>query len=97
MNKLGDAGEKWGTGVPQVFRSQNSAAGDNAMPYLYRWDRHGRKGQPCKVTARSRRGKGFHNFNSVCVEFADGYRMITSGNALRRAPSPHHAKEMEDE
>jgi hypothetical protein len=29
MNMLGDAGENWGTGVPQVFRSQNSAAGDN--------------------------------------------------------------------
>ena len=57
------------------------------MPYIYRWDRHGRKGQPCKVTARSRRGKGFHNFNSVCVEFADGYSMITSWNALRRSPS----------
>ena len=57
------------------------------LPYIYRWDRHGRKGQPCKVTARSRRGKGFHNFNSIRVEFADGYEMITSGNAIRRVPS----------
>jgi len=57
-----------------------------AMAYIYRWDRHGRKGQPCNVTARSRRGNGFHNFNSICVEFADGYRMVTSGNAIRRAP-----------
>ena len=22
------------------------------LPYLYRWDRQGRKGQPCKVLAR---------------------------------------------
>lgn len=55
------------------------------LPYVYRWDRHGRKGQLCAVTARSRRGKGFHNFNSIRVVFADGFAMITSGNAIRRA------------
>lgn len=54
------------------------------LPYLYRWDRQGRKGQPCKVTARSLRGDGRKNFNSVRVEFADGYKMVTSGNAIRR-------------
>lgn len=54
------------------------------FPYLYRWDRHGRKGQLCAVTARSRRGKDFHSFNSIRVEFADGFVMITSGNAIRR-------------
>lgn len=48
------------------------------FPLVYRWDRQGRKGQPCKVTARGK-------MNSVRVEFEDGYRMITSGNALRRA------------
>ena len=32
MNMRGGVGEKWGTGVPQVFRSQNSAAGDNPFP-----------------------------------------------------------------
>lgn len=57
------------------------------LPY-YRWDRQGRKGQPCAVTARSRRGKGFHNFNSIRVAFADGFVMITSGNAIRRAAAP---------
>lgn len=47
------------------------------LPYIYRWDRHGRKGQPCKVTARS-------VMNSIRVEFEDGYVMITSGNAIRK-------------
>lgn len=55
------------------------------LPYIYRWDRHGRKEQPCKVTARSPRGKGFKNFNTIRVEFGDGYVMITSGNAIRKA------------
>lgn len=65
-------------------------------PYIYRWDRHGRKGQRCAVTARSRRGNGNTpllafgstarpRFNSIRVVFEDGYAMITSGNAIRRA------------
>lgn len=58
-----------------------------AFSYIYRWNRHGRKGQPCAVTARSKRGKGLHNFNSIRVEFPDGFIIITSGNAIRRAPS----------
>jgi len=50
--------------------------------YTYRWDRQGRKGQTCRVTARGK-------FNSIRVEFEDGYVMITSGNSIRRAfPSP---------
>ncbi len=32
--------------------------------YVYRWDRQGRKGQPCRVTARGK-------MNSCRVEFAD--------------------------
>lgn len=48
------------------------------FPYVYRWDRQGRKGQLCRVTARG-------SMNSICVEFIDGYRMITSGNAIRKA------------
>lgn len=64
-------------------------------PYLYRWDRLGRKGQPCRVTARSKAAHatfalpGFGEparprFNSVRVEFADGFAMVTSGNAIRK-------------
>lgn len=65
-------------------------------PYVYRWDRQGRKGQRCEVLARSRpaRGEpwplafgapGRPRFNSILVRFEDGYSMITSGNAIRRA------------
>ena len=50
--------------------------------YIYRWDRQGRKGQTCRVTARGK-------FNSIRVEFiSDGYVMITSGNAIRRSHTP---------
>ena len=48
------------------------------LPYIYRWDRHGRKGQPCRVTARG-------TMNSCRVEFADGFVMITSRHAVRKA------------
>lgn len=37
-----------------------------------------RKGEPCRVLARGRR-------NSVLVEFPDGFRVITSRYAVRRA------------
>ena len=49
----------------------------SAFPYLYRWHRQGRKGQPCRIVARG-------TLNSILVEFADGTRMVTSGNAIRR-------------
>jgi hypothetical protein len=48
------------------------------LPYVYRWNRQDRKGQRCRLIARGK-------MNSICVEFADGYRMITSGNAIMRA------------
>ena len=48
-----------------------------ALPYIYRWDRQGRKGQPCRVACRG-------TMNSILVVFADGYSMVTSGNAIRR-------------
>lgn len=38
-----------------------------------------RKGQPCRVVARGSR-------NSVLVEFADGFRVVTSRYAVRRRP-----------
>lgn len=46
--------------------------------YIFRWNRCGRKGQRCMVTARGK-------MNSCRVEFEDGFKMITSRNALRRA------------
>lgn len=50
------------------------------LPYIYRWDRQGRKGQPCDVLARG-------TMNSCEVRFADGYTMITSRNALKKNPA----------
>lgn len=65
------------------------------LPYRYRWNRHGRKSEACRVTARSRAGVGATpilafgwtarpRFNSIRVEFADGFAMVTSGNAIAR-------------
>jgi hypothetical protein len=48
--------------------------------YIYRWNRQGKKGRRCKVTARG-------TMNSCRVEFEDGYVMITSRNALKREAS----------
>lgn len=45
--------------------------------YIYFWNRCGRKGQRCRVTARGK-------MNSCRVEFEDGFVMITSRNALRK-------------
>lgn len=50
----------------------------SAYPYVWWWHCRlpERKGQPCKVTARG-------GMNSIRVEFADGYRTITSRFAVR--------------
>lgn len=52
--------------------------GPGGLPYVYRWNRQGRKGEACRLIARG-------TMNSRLIEFADGGRMVTSGNALRRA------------
>lgn len=61
--------------------------------YHYHWgntpERARRKGQRCRIVARSARRPGTPQ--SVLVEFGDGGRMITSLRALRRAgegPAP---------
>lgn len=46
--------------------------------YVFRWNRCDRKGQRCRVICRGK-------MNSALVEFDDGWRMVTSRNALRRA------------
>lgn len=38
-----------------------------------------RKGEPCRVLVRGK-------MNSVLVEFADGWKVVTSRYAVRRAP-----------
>lgn len=50
------------------------------FPYVYFWHRQGRKGQRCAVTARGK-------MNSIRVEFEDGFKMVTSGNAIRKVRS----------
>lgn len=48
------------------------------FPYIYFWNRMGRKGQRCRVLARG-------SMNSCWLQFEDGFECITSRNALRRA------------
>jgi hypothetical protein len=72
--------------VAQRHRSSPSSSGEKApanagaslYPYIFRWDRKGRKGQRCRMVNRG-------GFNSVHVQFEDGYEMVTSGNSLVRA------------
>lgn len=75
-----------------------------AYPYVYQWRRLGedRKGQRCRVLARSKLPValcrldldivvGEHpapkNFNSILLEFEDGFTVVTSGNSIRKAPA----------
>lgn len=67
-----------------------------SLPYIYRWNRQGRKDQPCRVLSRSRIIRAIETprlafgplravrFNTILVEFGDGFRMITSGNAIQK-------------
>jgi hypothetical protein len=82
--------------TPLGGERQPSGDGSAPLPYVFRWDRDGRKGQLCAVTARSKAqpsetpllafGQPARpRFNSVCIEFADGFATITSGNAIRKA------------
>lgn len=47
------------------------------MRYIYRWNRQGRKGEVCRVLCRGA-------MNSCLLEFADGFKMVTSRNALKK-------------
>jgi hypothetical protein len=71
--------------VSEVQRAKENFVA-NPQLYTYRWDRQGRKGQTCRVTARGK-------FNSIRVEFEDGYAMITSGNAIRKFATPTPSSE----
>jgi hypothetical protein len=68
-----------GASVPRSFSEldgQNPKWCTAAMTYIFRWDRHGRKGEVCEILARG-------TMNSCLVQFEDGYTMVTSRNALR--------------
>ncbi|MGJ8570192.1 MAG: hypothetical protein ACSHXI_05745 [Hoeflea sp.] len=54
-----------------------TAATAPSQRYIYRWNRQGRKGHICTVTARGK-------MNSISVRFADGYTMVTSANAIAK-------------
>ena len=47
------------------------------FPYVYYWNRMGRKGQRCAVLVRGK-------MNSILVIFEDGYTAVTSRNAVRK-------------
>lgn len=47
-------------------------------PQPWPWRTVDRKGQRCRVLARG-------GMNSCMVEFEDGYRVVTSRNAVRKA------------
>ncbi len=47
------------------------------FPYFYAWKRMDRKGQFCRVICRG-------TMNSCLLEFEDGFRAVTSRNALRK-------------
>ena len=57
----------------------------NNFRYIWFWYKKcpGRKGQRCRVLARSTPSKT-KNFNSILIEFEDGGRYITSGNGIRK-------------
>jgi hypothetical protein len=51
-------------------------------PYVWRWKKRflrvlDRYGQPCRIVTRGL-------FNSVLIEFEDGYKAVVSRNGLRR-------------
>ena len=52
-------------------------------PYIWFWLSRlpERKGQACRVLARG-------TMNSILVEFEDGWQVVTSRYAVRKAPSP---------
>lgn len=52
------------------------------------WRPVDRKGKPCRVVARGK-------MNSILVEFEDGFRVVTSRYAVRRA-QPTTAQEKPD-
>jgi hypothetical protein len=69
-------------GISDGWRKQLASGGGrpvDELDHVWRWrSRLGeRQGQACRVVARGA-------MNSILVEFADGYRAITSRYAVRR-------------
>jgi hypothetical protein len=69
-------------GEPEQLTKESIVTHVSPVEYPYRWrwsvrlpERHG---QPCRITARG-------TLNSVPVEFPDGFWVVTSRWAVRRA------------
>lgn len=62
------------------------------MTHVYRWGKYlpDRKGQRCRVLARSRLfpripNKKRRGMGSILLEFEDGFKIVTSRYAVRKA------------
>ena len=66
-----------GRDVWDYVRRAQVALRTESFPYRYAWDRMNRKGQFCRVLVRGKK-------NSALVEFEDGFKAVTSRNALRK-------------
>ena len=70
---------------PKAIRARARAAAPTtstsgaapATRYVFRWNRLGRKGKACRLIARG-------TMNSCLLEFDDGWRMVTSRNAIAK-------------
>lgn len=91
---LEEAGEDW-TELDADWGQEAITPDEIAFPYIFRWDRDGRKDQPCNVLARDTLSYpssfvlfkltfGQKKFNSVLLKFADGFTMVVSGNSIRK-------------
>jgi hypothetical protein len=64
---------------PEAVRTPAAAQEPGAgFPLVYRWNFADRKGRRCRIVARGPR-------NARLIEFDDGQRLATLGNALQRA------------
>ncbi|OAF13585.1 hypothetical protein AYJ54_43435 [Bradyrhizobium centrolobii] len=54
----------------------NDGASCSHFPYIYRWTNEGRQGQRCRVLAVG-------TMYACLVEFPDGFKMVSTVNALR--------------
>ena len=64
---------------------QLGAAVTHDVRYIYRWDRQGRKGQPCAVTARRSPGLRFGRTEVIRIPFSEpAAREALSSTSARR-------------
>jgi len=69
---------RWLGGEPRRPPARRQPQVSDDLPYVFRWKAHGRQHEPCRLFARGA-------MNAAGVEFADGFRMVVSVNAIRKA------------